>query len=88
MLQLKSAQFGSRPDFVDVNVRRVWGDTGNMQHDISMKLEKIQQINEQMDDLKLSNPYISLEELRTQYPQLWTLFEEVLEGDWSLNPYQ
>ena len=88
MLKLKAAQMGSQPDFVDVNVRRLLGYMAEKQSEITSKLRTIESINEHMDNLKRDNPHISLQELQTQQPQLWAMFEEVMEGNWSLNPHQ
>lgn len=78
MLQLKSAQFGSRRDFVNEDVRRLLAAVAEIQDECTRKLPKIQQIFESTDDLMTSNPYISLQELQTGQPQLWSLFEDVL----------
>ncbi len=86
MLQFKSAQFSSQPDFTNGEVRRILKYVGDAQFDCKTKLEKIGQVFAFMDELKISNPNVSIQELQSNQ-QLWTLFQEVLGDDnWSLSP--
>lgn len=79
MLQLKSAQFGSRPpNFVNGDIRGLLGAVDGVKDQCTTKLLKIQQIFELTDNLITSNPHISMQELQTGQPQLWNLFEDVL----------
>jgi len=87
MKKIKKAQLG-RQDFTDVNVRRLTGNMNEKAFQMREKLQKIEQINSQMDDLKMQNPHIGLTELPQLYPDLWAMFEDVMEGDWSLNPFE
>lgn len=91
MMKIKTAQFGpdvQRPDFTNLDVRRLMGNMREKQFGMQEKLKKIEQINNQMDELKMSNPHITLPDIQTQSPELWQMFEDIMEGDWSINPNQ
>lgn len=88
MIKIKKAHFGQQPDFTDGDVRRLMSNMTEKQAGMQDKIQKIEQANEQMNNLKLSNPHIILQDIQTQAPELWQMFEDIMEGDWSLSPQQ
>jgi hypothetical protein len=73
MLKLKSGQ----SDFLSNEIRRILKYLGDAKYDCATKIQKIEQITDQMDDLRLSNPNASLEDIRSN-PELWRLIQEAL----------
>ena len=84
MLKLKSAQ---QENFTDVNVRRLLGYIKEEQHKCQQKLQAIEQIFNEFDNISQRQLQISLQDIQGD-AHLLEMIQSVLGADhWSLNPH-